>query len=104
MFNSLNSVAELIHARPNDAEDMVVDLSELFRASLEKRGQLGTLEEEIALCRSYLRIEQVRLSEKLSVIWDVPDELLSWSLPMLVVQPLIENAVHHGVSRMTKAG
>lgn len=104
LFNSLNSVAELIHARPNDAEDMVVDLSELFRASLEKRGQLGTLAEEMELCRSYLRIEQVRLSEKLSVEWDVPDELLSWSLPMLVVQPLIENAVYHGVSRMTRAG
>ncbi len=104
LFNSLNSVAELIHARPNDAEDMVVDLSELFRASLEKRGQLGTLAEEIDLCKAYSRIEQVRLGGKLHVEWDVPDELLTWSMPMLVIQPLVENAVHHGVSRMVKAG
>jgi two-component system, LytTR family, sensor histidine kinase AlgZ len=104
LFNSLNSVAQLIHSRPNDAEDMVVDLSELFRASLEKRGQLGTLAEELDLCRAYMRIEQVRLSEKLQVEWDVPEELLDWELPMLVIQPLIENAVHHGVSRMTQSG
>lgn len=104
LFNSLNSVAELIHARPNDAEDMVVDLSDLFRASLEKRGQLGTLAEELDLCRAYMRIEQLRLTGKLQIEWDVPDKLLGWDLPMLVIQPIIENAVHHGISRMVEPG
>ncbi len=104
LFNSLNSVAELIHARPNDAERMVEDLSDLFRASLEKRGQLGVLHEELDLCRAYLRIEQLRLSEKLQVLWDVPEKLRDWRLPMLVIQPLIENAVHHGVSRLKGEG
>lgn len=104
LFNSLNSVAELIHARPDDAENMVVDLSDLFRASLEKRGELGTLREEMELCRAYLRIEQLRLSEKLFVEWDVPEAVLDWPLPMLVIQPIIENAVHHGVSRLREGG
>lgn len=104
LFNSLNSLAALIQIRPDDAERMVEDLSDLFRASLEKRGQVGPLADEIALCNAYLRIEQLRLGEKLLVEWDVPDKLLSWQLPMLVVQPLIENAVHHGVSKLKDKG
>jgi two-component system, LytTR family, sensor histidine kinase AlgZ len=83
---------------------MVVDLSDLFRASLEKRGQLGTLAEELDLCRAYMRIEQLRLTGKLQIEWDVPDALMDWPLPMLVIQPIIENAVHHGISRMVEAG
>ena len=104
LFNSLNSLAALIQIRPDDAEHMVEDLSDLFRASLEKRGQVGPLVDEISLCNSYLRIEQLRLGDKLKVEWDVPDELLDWQLPMLVVQPLIENAVHHGVSKLKDSG
>lgn len=104
LFNALNSLAALIQVRPNDAEMMVEDLSDLFRASLEKRGQVAPLVEEIGLCHAYLRIEKLRLGEKLKVEWDVPEELLSWPVPKLVVQPLIENAVHHGVSRLVGGG
>lgn len=104
LFNSLNSLAALIHIQPNDAESMVEDLSDLFRASLEKRGQMGPLADEIGLCNAYLRIEQLRLGDKLEVEWDVQDKLLDWPVPMLVVQPLIENAVHHGISKLANAG
>jgi two-component system sensor histidine kinase AlgZ len=104
LFNALNSLAALIQVRPNDAEMMVEDLSDLFRASLEKRGQVAPLVEEIGLCHAYLRIEKLRLGDKLRVEWDVPEELLSWPVPKLVVQPLIENAVHHGVSRLAEGG
>ncbi len=104
LFNALNSLAALIQVRPNDAEMMVEDLSDLFRASLEKRGQVAPLVEEIGLCHAYLRIEKLRLGDKLKVEWDVPEELLSWPVPKLVVQPLIENAVHHGVSRLAGGG
>lgn len=104
LFNSLNSLAALIHLQPDDAEAMVVDLSELFRASLEKRGQMGPLADEIGLCNAYLRIEKLRLGDKLDIDWDIPDKLLAWPVPMLVVQPLVENAVHHGISRMTSRG
>ena len=104
LFNSLNSLAALIQIRPNEAEMMVEDLSDLFRASLEKRGQVGPLSDEVSLCQAYLRIEQLRLGEKLTIDWDVPENLLQWPLPMLVVQPLVENAVHHGVSKMKDGG
>jgi len=104
LFNSLNSLAALIHVQPDDAESMVVDLSDLFRASLEKRGQMGPLADEIGLCNAYLRIEKLRLGEKLEIEWDIPDRLLEWPVPMLVVQPLVENAVHHGISKMAGRG
>ena len=104
LFNSLNSLAALITIRPAEAETMVEDLSDLFRASLEKRGQVGPLADEIGLCHAYLRIEKARLGEKLQAEWDVPESVLSWPVPMLVVQPLVENAVHHGVSKMKDSG
>ncbi|QHS11516.1 sensor histidine kinase [Sinimarinibacterium sp. NLF-5-8] len=104
LFNALNSLAALIQIRPDDAEMMVEDLSDLFRATLEKRGQVAALVEEIGLCHAYLRIEKMRLSDNLKVEWDVPEELLDWPVPKLVVQPLIENAVHHGVSRIAGGG
>lgn len=104
LFNSLNSLAALIQIQPDDAEHMVEDLSDLFRASLEKRGQVGPLADEVALCNAYLRIEKLRLGDKIHIEWDIPERLLSWQMPMLVVQPLIENAVHHGVSKLAGRG
>lgn len=104
LFNALNSLAALILIRPNEAERMVEDLSELFRASMEKRGQLGPLSDEVELCNAYLRIEQLRMGEKMTVDWDVPENLRAWQLPMLMVQPLIENAVHHGISKIKEGG
>ncbi len=104
LFNALNSLAALIQVRPNDAEMMVEDLSELFRASLEKRGQMGQLLEEVGLCHAYLRIEKMRLGDKLQMEWDIPEALLDWPIPKLMVQPLIENAVHHGISKLVGPG
>lgn len=104
LFNSLNSIAALARSKPDDAEMLVEDLSDLFRASLEKRGSMGPLVDEVGLCHAYLRIEKARLGDKLQIEWDVPDSLLDWPVPMLVIQPLIENAVHHGISRLSKPG
>ncbi|MGH8461235.1 MAG: sensor histidine kinase [Stenotrophobium sp.] len=104
LFNSLNSIAAMIAIKPTEAETMVVDLSDLFRASMEKRSQVAALSEEVALVQAYLRIEKARLGDKLHVHWDIPDELLVWRVPKLVIQPLVENAVHHGVSRLLETG
>jgi two-component system sensor histidine kinase AlgZ len=104
LFNSLNSIAELIRTRPGQAEDMVVDLADLFRVSLDSRSRLVTLRDELEVVRGYLRIEEVRLADKLQINWAVPEELMSAQLPRLVVQPLAENAVFHGVSRLTGPG
>lgn len=104
LFNALNSLAALIRLHPQQAETMVEDLAEVFRASLEDRGQMSTLAEELTICRAYLRIEKARLGDKLELVWDVPEAFAQWPLPMLTVQPLVENAVYHGVSRLREAG
>lgn len=103
-FNALNSLAALIMIRPAEAELMVEDLADVFRASLEKAGRMAPLVDEIGVCNAYLRIEKARLGEKLEVKWDVPESLLSWPVPMLIIQPLVENAVYHGVSRLKEHG
>jgi Putative regulator of cell autolysis len=73
LFNALNSVAELIRSRPDTAERMVEDLSDLFRATLEERTRSVSLAEELEVVKGYLRIEEVRLGDKLMVNWDVPN-------------------------------
>ncbi|MGQ0622013.1 MAG: sensor histidine kinase [Panacagrimonas sp.] len=103
-FNALNSLAALITIRPAEAETMVEDLADVFRASLEQRGRMAPLMDEIGVCNAYLRIEKARLGEKLEVKWDVPEDLLNWPVPMLIIQPLVENAVYHGVSKLKDAG
>jgi two-component system sensor histidine kinase AlgZ len=104
LFNSLNSIAAMISIKPAEAETMVEDLSDLFRASMEKRNRIVPLIDEIGLVHAYLRIEKVRMSDRLNVEWDIPEELLAWRVPMLVIQPLVENAVHHGISKLREPG
>ncbi len=103
-FNALNSLAALISIRPMQAETMVEDLADVFRASMEKRGRMAPLVDEIGVCNAYLRIEKARLGEKLEVRWDVSEKLLNWPVPMLIIQPLVENAVYHGVSKLKDRG
>jgi len=104
LFNSLNSLAELIGSQPAKAEEMVVDLADLFRVSLDSRQRLVTVREEIDVVKGYLRIEEIRLGGKLLVNWQVTAEAMDAELPRLILQPLVENAVHHGVSRLRARG
>lgn len=104
LFNALNSVAALVRTRPEKAEDMVLDLADLFRASLDSSARLIPLREEVEIVRGYLRIEEVRLGDKLTLNWDLPEELMDVSVPRLVLQPLVENAVIHGISRLQGRG
>ncbi|MCZ6830245.1 MAG: histidine kinase [Gammaproteobacteria bacterium] len=104
LFNSMNSIASLIGSRPDDAERAVEDLSELFRASLIDGERGATVADELHLCKLYLNIEQLRLGERLRVEWDVDESLASQPMPALLLQPLIENAVYHGVARMPEGG
>jgi two-component system, LytTR family, sensor histidine kinase AlgZ len=104
LFNSLNSIASLIASKPELAEEMVIDLSELFRASLDKRNRLATVEEEVEFVKTYMRIETVRLGDKLWVNWHLDPNARPARLPLLILQPLVENAVHHGVSRLKGRG
>ena len=104
LFNSLNSIAELISSKPDKAEEMVVDLADLFRVSLDARQRLVTFREEVETVRGYLRIEETRLGDKLMVNWAIEDSALDADMPRLLLQPLVENAIHHGISRLRGPG
>ena len=104
LFNSMNTIASLTRSDPALAEEAVIDLADLFRHSLADAGQQVTLAEEFELSRRYLRIEQLRLGERLRVEWDIaalPGDAL---LPPLSVQPLLENAVYHGIEPRADGG
>ncbi len=104
LFNSLNTIASLIPTDPDLAENLLQDLSDLLRASLSQE-KLSTLEEELALTRHYLQIESQRLGPRLQVEWDLDSNLpLEAPMPQLSLQPLAENAVHHGISPTLKPG
>lgn len=104
LFNSMNTIASLISTRPEQAEDAVLDLSELFRASLRTQDRLIPLSEELALCRRYLAIEGLRLGARLRIVWDIAADLELQAIPPLTLQPLIENAVYHGIQPRPEGG
>jgi two-component system sensor histidine kinase AlgZ len=97
LFNTLNSAIALVREDPARAEALLEDLSELFRHALVEPGEAVTLTEEVALARRYLDIEQVRFGERLQVEWALDPLAGSARVPPLLLQPLVENAVKHGV-------
>lgn len=103
LFNSMNAVASLIPVNPVLAEKVVEDLSQLFRVSLQEMSMVS-LDEEIALCRNYTDIEQVRLGERLHIEWQCEHAGCNTLVPSLVLQPLIENAIYHGIQRIVDGG
>lgn len=104
LFNSMNTIAQLTRADPALAEEVVQDLSDLFRATLADAERMTTLATEFELTRSYLRIEGQRLGERLRVGWDLEDLPADARVPMLVLQPLVENAVYHGIEPAPDGG
>ena len=102
LFNSLNGIAELIHSRPKEAEQAVESLSDLFRASLSNTTHLHTLQQETDLCKQYLQLEKWRLGDRLSITWNESNEHAE--IPTLLLQPLVENAITHGIHPSTKPG
>jgi len=97
LFNTLNTAIALVRDEPARAEAILEDLSDLFRHALMELGETATLEEEIGLARRYLAIEQVRFGERLRVEWVLDEAASGAQLPPLLLQPLVENAVRHGV-------
>jgi two-component system sensor histidine kinase AlgZ len=97
LFNTLNSAIALVRAEPGKAENLLEDLSDLFRHALMEQGESVTLAQEIAMAQAYLAIEQVRFGERLRVAWALDERAGAARLPPLLLQPLVENAVKHGV-------
>ncbi len=103
LFNTLNTGISLLHARPDTAERLLLDLSDLFRAALSRQDAVS-LSEELSLARRYLEIEQLRLGERLRLAWHLPDAIPEARVPILSIQPLVENAIRHGVEPSTDGG
>lgn len=97
LFNTLNSAIALVRAEPAKAEALLEDLSDLFRHALKDPSSSVTLGEELTLAQRYLAIEQVRFGERLRVQWELDPRADRAQLPPLILQPLVENAVCHGV-------
>ena len=104
LFNCMNTIAGLTRRSPILAEKVVEDLSDLLRASLRDVRQPVTLAEELALCECYLRVEKHRLGDRLQVEWKPPAVHLDLRLPALTLQPLMENAIYHGIERLPGGG
>ncbi len=104
LFNSMNSIASLIAIDPERAEEAVEDLAELFRASLADTGTLVPLERELDLCRRYVRIEQLRMGERLQMHWHARPLPPGIRIPQLTLQPLLENAIVHGIQPLPEGG
>lgn len=104
LFNSMNTIAALTRSSPGSAEQAVEDLADLFRASLAEADTMIPLKEELEIARTHQRIEQLRLGERFSVVWDIDELPLRAEVPSLIVQPLLENAVFHGIEMLPAGG
>lgn len=105
LFNTLHSIAELVHEDPDLAEQLVLRLGELLRKVLASSTQQEVpLAEEVEFIKAYLDIEQMRLGDRLRVEWDIADDLLRVQVPSLVLQPLVENAIQHGIASSKEPG
>jgi two-component system sensor histidine kinase AlgZ len=104
LFNSMNTIASLTRTNPRVAEQAIADLSDLFRASLREHRERIPLASEIEIARAYERVERLRLGERLHVEWQIDGLPLDAQVPALILQPLLENAVYHGIEPLDKGG
>jgi two-component system sensor histidine kinase AlgZ len=104
LFNALNTALALVRVDPERAENVLEDLAQLFRVALAETGAAVTLADEIDLAHRYLAIEQVRFGARLVVQWDIDPRTHGARMPPLVLQPLVENAVRHGIEPAAGGG
>jgi len=105
LFNTLNTIAELVHTEPEAADQMITRLGRLLRLSLDHAShQVVPLKQEADFLRVYLEIEQVRFQDRLQVVWDLAPDTLEAAVPTLLWQPVLENAIRHGVTPLAGRG
>lgn len=105
LFNTLNTIAELVHTDPEAADQMITRLGRLLRLSLDQAGhQVVPLRQETDFLRVYIDIEQVRFQDRLQIVWDLAPDTLEAGVPTLLWQPVLENAIRHGVTPLAGRG
>jgi len=105
LYNALNSIASLAHINANKTEKMALSLSDLFRYSVNRKGEkMCTIKEEVEMVENYLKIEKIRFEDRLEFFVNVEPSLLEIKIPRFILQPIIENAVKHGISTIEEKG
>jgi two-component system LytT family sensor kinase len=105
LFNTLHAISSLVHTNPDSADRMISRLSDLLRLTFDRSGSAGvSLQEELEFLQKYLEIEQTRFQDRLSVGFDIDPETLDAEVPRLILQPLVENAIKHGLSPKPGSG
>lgn len=104
LFNALTTIGYLINTAPDKAFETLMRLTQLLRGVLRSTAEFSTLEEELKLIESYLDIERARFEERLEVKIEVPEDLKKIRIPTLILQPLVENAIKHGISKIKQGG
>ncbi|MFI4925832.1 MAG: sensor histidine kinase, partial [Vicinamibacteria bacterium] len=104
LFNSLNGVLSLVRRDPERAEEALHDMADLFRVLMRDNRDLAPLADEVELCRAYLELEKLRLGDRLIVEWNVKSMPADALVPPLVLQPICENAVYHGIEPSSQPG
>lgn len=104
LFNAINTIVSYCRTEPNMARTLLLDLAAYFRRNLAQAGDFCTLKEELQHVRAYLALEQARFGPKLELVEEVPEEFLQVKLPRLTLEPLVENAVKHGIAPQSGGG
>jgi two-component system sensor histidine kinase AlgZ len=104
LFNSINAVLSIVRADPKRAETALEDMADLFRMAMADNQEMTPLRREIALSRQYLALEKLRLGERLTESWQIDESLNDAMVPPLMLQPLLENAVYHGLEPLAEGG
>ena len=105
MYNSLNSIASLVHSDPDKAEEMTILLSKLFRYTTDRNNEYySSITDELEIVKTYLSIEQVRFGDRLKFSIELEKGLEDFQIPRLLLQPIVENAIKHGISKISGEG
>ena len=105
LFNTLHAISTLVHTDPESADRMISRLSDLLRLTFDRSGAAGVpLKEELEFLQKYLEIEQIRFQDRLSVKFDIDPETLDTDVPRMILQPLVENAIKHGIGPRSGQG
>ncbi|KAA0257135.1 sensor histidine kinase [Deferribacter autotrophicus] len=104
LFNALNTIISVVRTKPECAKDLLIHLSNYFRKNLKRNSDLSLLADEIEHVKSYLFIEEARFSDRLKVFWNIDESLMDLKIPTFTLQPIVENAIKHGISKMVNRG
>lgn len=104
LFNSLNTIASFVRIDPTKAREVIIDLSIYLRYNLENSSKLVPLYKEIEQVQAFVNIEQARFGDKINISYHIPDDLKDIEIPSLIIQPLVENSIKHGILKQREKG